>query len=33
MSAIDTVGTICCAEACKGTEYTCCCPKCSGEKK
>lgn len=39
MSAVDTIGTVCCKEECKGTEsspdgnvWTCACKKCEEKK-
>lgn len=30
---IDSIGSVCCKEECKGTEYTCACVTCTKEKK
>ena len=32
MSAVDTIGSVCCKEECKGTVWTCACKKCSKEE-
>lgn len=32
MSTVDTIGSSCCKEECKGTDYKCACKKCTKEE-
>jgi hypothetical protein len=33
MSAIDTIGSVCCKEECEGSEFQCACVECEKEEE